>query len=215
MKFVWTTLKCIVNSIRASYEVHMKFLRISYEMKSTLFIWNSREVHMNFVWCSNELLMNFIWNEIKFIHMNLHAVRMKFIWPSYLRTNEVNIVYPCYTKEVDMSHINSSHEIHMKFIWISNDLNFMWTSCELHKNYITTAQEVPFYYTWIWFLASLLCTSYEWASRSIVQMCTVCTSLFNKWVVLHTRLHDWKFDWRRLRIFFIQTIRFHPLSCSF
>ena len=34
---------------------------------------------MNFVWNSNELLVNFIKDEIKFIHMNLHAVHMKFI----------------------------------------------------------------------------------------------------------------------------------------
>ena len=135
-------------------------------MKSNLFMWNSWEVHMNFVWSSSELLLNFIWNEIKSIHMNLPAVGMKFIWTSYRMTNEVIMLYPCNTNGVDMRLINSSHEIHMKFIWISNDLNFMWTS--FHKNYRTSTQEVPLYYTWIWFLASLLCTSYEWASRSIV-----------------------------------------------
>ena len=140
----------------------MNFLWISYEMKLNLFIWNSREVHMNFVWSSNKLLMNFIWNEIKFIHMNLYAVRMKFKWTSYRRTSDVNMLYPCNTNEVDMRFINSSHEIHMKFIWISNDLNFMLTSCELHKNYMTSS----LHYTWIWLLASLLCTSYEWASES-------------------------------------------------
>ena len=123
---------------------------------------------MNFVWSSNELLINLIWNEIKFIHINLRAVRMKFIWTSYRRTNEVDMLYPCNTNEVDMRLISNSHEIQMKFIWISNDFYFMWTSCELHKNYMTSAQEVLFYYTWIWFLASLLCTSCEWASRSIV-----------------------------------------------
>ena len=133
-------------------------------MKSTLFIRNSREVHMNFVWSSNERLMNFMWSEIKLIHMNLHAVRMKFIWTSYGRTNEVNMLYPCNTNEIDMSHTNSSHKIHMKFKWILNDLNFMWTSLELQ----TSAQEVPLYYTWICFLTSLLCTSYEWASGSII-----------------------------------------------
>ena len=106
----------------------------SYEMKSNLFIWNSWEIHMNFVWSSNILLMNFIWNEIKFIHMNLHAVRIMFIWISYRRTNEANMLCPCNTNEVDMRLINSSPEIHMKFIWNSNDLNFMWTSCELHKS---------------------------------------------------------------------------------
>ena len=112
--------------------------------------------------------MNFIWNEIKFIHINLHTVSIKFICTSYQRTNEVNMLYPCDINEVDMRLINSSHEIYMKFIWMSNDLNFMWTSCELHKNYMTSAQGVPFYYACVWFLASLLCTSYEWASRSIV-----------------------------------------------
>ena len=136
-------------------------------MKSNLFIWSSPEVHMNFVWSLNELLMNFQWNEIKFIHINLHAVRMKFIWTSYRRINEVDMLYPCNINEADMRLINSSHEIHMEFIWISNDLNFMWTSCE-HKNYMTSTQEDPLYYIWIWFLAPLLCTSYEWASRSIV-----------------------------------------------
>ena len=133
----------IVNFILASYKVHMNFLRYSYEMKSNLFIWNSREVHMNFVWSSNELLVNFIWNEIKFIHMNLHAVRMKFLWTSCRRTNEIDKLYSCNTNEVDMRLINSSHEIHMKFIWIANDSNFMWTSCELHKINMTSAQEVP------------------------------------------------------------------------
>ena len=105
--------------------------------------------------------------------MNLHAVRMKFTWTSYRRTNEVNMLCPCNTNEVDMRLINSSHEIHLKFIWISNDLNFTWTICELHKNYMTSTQEVPLYYTRIWFLASLLCTSYEWVCRSIVRLVPV------------------------------------------
>ena len=100
--------------------------------------------------------------------MNLHAVRVKFIWTSYRRANEVNMLYPCNTNDVDIRLINSSPGIHMKFIWISNDLNFMWTSCEPQKNYMTSTQEIPLYYTWIWLLAYLLCTSYEWASRSIV-----------------------------------------------
>ena len=99
--------------------------------------------------------------------MNLHAVRMKFI--SYRKTSKVNMLYPCDTNEVDMRVINSSHKIHMKFIWISNDLNFTWTSCEFHKNYRRSTKEVPLHYTWLWLLASLPCTSYEWASRSIVQ----------------------------------------------
>ena len=138
----------------------MNFSWISYEIKSNLFIWNSRQVNIGFVWSSNELLMNFISNEIKFSHMNSYAVRMKFIWTSYRRTNEVDMLYPCNTNEVHMRLINISHEIHM--IWTS------YTSCELHKNYMTSTQEVSLYYTWIWFLASLLCTSYEWASRPIV-----------------------------------------------
>ena len=128
MKFVWTTQKCTGYSTRASREVHMNFSKILYEMKSNLFIWNSQEVHINVVWNSNELLLNFIWNEIKFIHMNLHAVRMKFIWTSYRRTNEVSMLYPCNSNEDDIRLMNSSLEIHMKFICISNDLNFMWTS---------------------------------------------------------------------------------------
>ena len=102
---------------------------------------------------------------------------MQFVWSPYELhiegLNEVNMVYTCNTNEVDMRLINSSHEIHMKFIWISNDLNFMWNPCELHKIYMKSTQEVPLYYTWIWFLASLLCTSYEWASRSIVNMPTL------------------------------------------
>ena len=147
-------IKKFANFIRVSNEVNMNFLRISYEMKSNLFIWNSREVHMNFVWSSNELLMNFIWNEIKFIHMNLLAVRMKFIWTSYRRTNEVNMLYPSNNNAVDMRLINSSHEIHMKFIWISNDLNFLWTSCEfvritwqVHKKFLCTTHEYGFWHT--------------------------------------------------------------------
>ena len=55
----------------------------------------------------------------------------------------------------------------------------IWTSCELHKNYTTSTQEVPMYYTWIWSLTSLLCTSYEWAARSIVV--SPCS-----WSVKHT-----------------------------
>ena len=178
MKSIWnhisiTSHEICLNYIQNYCQLHTSFIWSSYELL-TNFIWNeikfihSREVHMNLVWSSNELLMNFIWNEIKLIHMNLHAVRMKFIWTSYRRTNEVNVLYPCNTNEVDMRLINSSHEIHMEFIWISNDLNFIWTSCELHKNYMTSAKEVRLYYIWIWFLASLLCTSYECASRSIV-----------------------------------------------
>ena len=136
-------------------------------MKSNLFIRNSWEDHMNFIWSSNELLMNFIWNKIKFDHISLHVVRGNFIWTPYRRTNKVYMLYPCNTS--DMRFINSSHEIHMELIWILNDFNFMWTSCELHKNYMTSTQEAPMYYTWIWSLVSLLCTSYEWASKSIVQ----------------------------------------------
>ena len=128
-----------------SNEVHMNFSRISYEMKSNSFICNSREVHklhMEFKWTSYEF--HFICNEIKVIHMNLHAVRMKLIWSSYRKTNEVNMLYPCNANEVYMRLINSSHEIHMKFIWILNDLNFMWTSCEIHKNYMKNTHEYGF-----------------------------------------------------------------------
>ena len=180
----------------------MNFLWISYEMKLNLFIWNSREVHMNFVWSSNKLLMNFIWNEIKFIHMNLYAVRMKFKWTSYRRTSEVNMLYPCNTNEVDMRFTNSSHEIHMKFIWISNDLNFMLTSCELHKNYMTSS----LHYTWIWLLASLLCTSYEWASGSIVRISPDCE---HQW-----QPHDDVITWRHFSRYwpFVRGIHRSPVN---
>ena len=107
--------------------------------------------------------MNFIWHEIKFIHMNLYVVRMKFIWTSYRIANEVNMLYICNTNEVGMRLINSSHEIH--------EFRMIWTSCELHKNHMTRAQEVPMYYTWILYLAFLLCNPYKWASRSIVNVC--------------------------------------------
>ena len=56
----------------------------------------------------------------------------------------------------------------MRYIWNSYEFRMIWTPSELHKNYMTSAQEVPLNYTWIWFLVSLLCTSYEWASRSVV-----------------------------------------------
>ena len=93
---------------------------------------------MNFVLSSYGLLMNVIWNEIKFVEMNLHAVRMKFIWTSYRRTNGVDMLYPCNTNEVDTRLINNSHEIHMKFIWIS----MIWTSCEPHVNLIRITWQV-------------------------------------------------------------------------
>ena len=104
----------------------MKFIRSSYKL------------HVD----SNELLMNFIWNYIKFIHMNLYVVRMKFIWTSYRRTNEINMLYPCNNNEVDMRLISSSHEIHMKLLWISDNLNFMWTSWELHGEYTRSSYEL-------------------------------------------------------------------------
>ena len=131
-----------------SYEIHEKF------------IWTSYGVQMNFSWISYEMKSYiFIW------------MYMQFVWSSYELHIEglMKLLYPCNTNEVDTRLINSSHEVHIKLMWILNDLNFIWTSCELHKNYMTSAQEVPLYYTWIWFLASLLCTSYEWASRSIVE----------------------------------------------
>ena len=128
----------------------------------------------------NKLLMNFIWNEIKFIHMNWHVIRMKFIRTSYRISNEVDKLYPCNTNEVDMRIIR----VRMKYIWISNDFNFMWTSCELNKNYMTSAQEVHMYYTWIWSLAFLLCTSYEWASRSIVL-------IWGVWAIFGECVEDW------------------------
>ena len=151
----------------------MNFTWISYEMKSNLFIWNSWEVYMKIMWSSNELVMNFIWNVIKSIRMNLHR-----------RTNEVNMLYPCNANEAGMRHINSSQQIHMKYHIILNDLNFMWALCELHKDYMTSAQEVPMYYTWIWFLASLLCTSYEWASRSIVVYPSRHTTIICEWCII-------------------------------
>ena len=59
--------------------------------------------------------------------MNLHAIRMKFIGTSYRMTNEVNMLYPGDTNEVDMRLINSSHEIHMNFEWFKLHEKFMWT----------------------------------------------------------------------------------------
>ena len=117
----WTSLPVfLMNYIWNEIEfIHMKFTISSFELR------------MEFKWT----LMNFIWNETKLIHKNLDAVSMKFMWTSYRRTNEVNMVYPCNTNEVDIRLINSSREIHVKFIWISNDLNFMWTSWELHDRY--------------------------------------------------------------------------------
>ena len=160
-----------------SYEVHMKPYIHN-------FTWNLFELNKNlmllllsFIWSSYELLANFKWNKIEFIHMKFtrssYELRMEFRWTSHefhMKWKKIySYEFTCSnTNEVDMRLINSSHEIHIKFIWISNDLNFVWTSCELHKNYMTSAQEVSMYYTWIWFLTSLLCTSYEWASRSIV-----------------------------------------------
>ena len=94
--------------------------------------------------------------------MNLNAVRMKFIWTSYQRTNEVNthVIQTCW------------HEAHKQFAWKtwnSYESRMIWTSSELHKNCMTSTPEVPTYYTWMWSLTSLLCTSYEWATRSIVE----------------------------------------------
>ena len=71
---------------------------------------------------------------------------------------------PSNTNEVDMR----LKTVRMKYIWSSYEFRMIWTSYELHKNYMTSTQEVPLYYTRIWFLASLLCTSFEWASRSII-----------------------------------------------
>ena len=134
MKIVWTTLKFIVNFIRASYGVQMNFAWISYEMKSNLFIW----IYMQFRWSSYELHIEGLMKLICYTHVIL----MKLTWGSLT--------------------------VRMKYIWNSYEFRMILTSCEFHMNYMTTTQEVPIYYTWIWFLASLLCTSYEWASRSIV-----------------------------------------------
>ena len=131
-------------------------------MKSNLFIWNSQEVHMNVVWNPNELLLNFIWNEIKFIYMNLHAVRMKFIWTSYRRTNEVYMLYPCNNNEDDIRLMNSSLEIHMKFICISNDLNFMWTSSELHDIYTRSS-----YVLYVNMVSGILAMYFIWMSPQV------------------------------------------------
>ena len=127
-----------MNYIWSSHEVYLNLLWISYEMKSNLFIWNPREVHMKFIRSSNKLLMNFIWNEIKLIHMNLHAVRMKFI---YRTTNEVNMLYPYNANEVDMRPINSSHEIHMNFEWFELHMNFIWITWQVRKKSLCTTYE--------------------------------------------------------------------------
>ena len=120
---------------------------------------------MNFTRSSYERRMGFKWTSLEF-HMKWNQIcSYEFTCSLYRRTNGVNMLYPYNTNEVDMRLINISHEIHRKFIWISNYLKFMWTSCELHKNYLTSTQEFILFYKWIWFLASLLCTS--WASMSI------------------------------------------------
>ena len=165
--FTWNFTELHTIFLLTSYELHMKFMWTSYEFHM---IWNSiysYEIHEKFRLTSYVVRINCSWisyeiNQIysyEFtcssyeIHMNL-----------YRRTKEFNMFYPYNTNEVDLRLINSTHEIQMK----SYEFRMIWTSCELHKNYMTSAQEVPLHYTWIWFLASLLCTSHGWASRSNV-----------------------------------------------
>ena len=165
--FTWNLFELqefIVNFIWTSYEVHMNFSWTSYEMKSNLFIWNSWEVHMNFIWSSNELLMNFIWNEMKFIKMNLQ----QFVWSSYELYIEELMKLIFYIHVIQMKLTWGSYTVCMKYIWKAYEFRKIWTSRQLPKNCMTSTQEVPMYYTWIWSRATLLCTSYEWTSRSIV-----------------------------------------------
>ena len=77
-----------------------------------------------------------------------YELRMEYKWTSHEFHMKWNQIY---------SHefTCSSHENHINFI--SNDLNFMWITWQVHKKFL-----------WIWLLASLLCTSFEWASMSIV-----------------------------------------------
>ena len=156
--FTWNLFELHKNLLLNSYELHMKFMWLSYEFHMK---WNrihSYEIRMGFKWTSDEFHMK--WNQIYSYEFTCISYE-QFIWTSYGRTNEVNMLYPCNTNEVDLRLINSC----MKYIWSS----FEFRMIELHKNYMTSAREVPLYYTWIWFLASLPCTSYEWASRSIVR----------------------------------------------
>ena len=67
------------------------------------------------------------------------------------------MLYPSNTKKVET--------VRMKYIWNSNEFRMIWTLCELYKNYVTSTQELHMNLV---SLASLLCTSYEWAFRSIV-----------------------------------------------
>ena len=70
--------------------------------------------------------------------MNLHAVRMKFIWTSYRRTNEVNMIYPCNTNKLTWG----SWTVCMKYIWNSYEFRMIWTSSKLHLNFIRIAWQL-------------------------------------------------------------------------
>ena len=137
---------CMIRYNFYSYEIHEKF------------IWTSYGVQINFLWIPYEMKSNLaIW------------IYMQFVWSSCELDIEGLMKFICYTHVILMKLTWGSKTVRMKYIWGSYEFRMIWTSCELHKNYMTSAQEVTWYYTWIWVLASLLCTSYEWASRSIIE----------------------------------------------
>ena len=105
------------------------------------------------------------WNQIYSYEMDKkliwtsHGVHMNFSWISYeTKSNLITWIYMQFVLTV-----------RMKYTWNSHEFRMIWTSSELHKYCMTSTIEVPMYYIWMWSLTSLLITSYEWASRSIVE----------------------------------------------
>ena len=126
--FTWHLFELHEKLLLTSYALHTKFIWTSHEFHIKLNRIYSYEIHERFIWTSYGVQTNFSWNSYEMKWNLLIWIYMQFVWSSYRMTNGVNLLYPCNTNEFDMRLINISHEIHVKSKWISNDLNFMWTS---------------------------------------------------------------------------------------
>ena len=145
MKFIWT-----------SHEFHMKWNQIySYEIHNT-FIWTSFGVQTNLLWISYRIKSNlFIW------------IYMQFVLSSYELHIEELMKLICYTHVIQTCWHDAhkqfawnTYEIHMNFEWFELRVNFIKITWQVHKKFLCTTHENGHWHS---------CTSYEWASRSIVE----------------------------------------------
>ena len=131
MKFIWFCHEFYMKRNRIySYEIHEKLIRTLYG------------VQMNF-WCISYQMKTylFIW------------IYMQFVLSSYELHIEGLMKLICYTHVILMKLTRGSLTIRKKYIWNSYEFRMIWTSCELHVNFIVITWQVH---------NKFLCTTHEY-----------------------------------------------------